>query len=515
MPSRILALFLATSLAAGAHAQAGGEAATAPQPAATPAEALPPPPSADDWKTFARQDIEAAYSTYRAIHPGMLDPANPGFPRLLEQARAQGLAEAEQVNRHGAYSRALAAFSAVLNDGHAVAVANPIPPHWQPPVQAEWPGFLPVWRDGVLVVGEAGPASPVPVGTRILACDGLAIREFLIQRLRSRYLRGGEEGQFWDKAPFAFWTAATTPNRAQSCRMRTPDGAERDVPINWIPAPEDWIQRYTLAVQGDRLPIGLTEPRPGIFLIALQDFQPNDEGMAAYRRLFAEVERRRAELSGARAVVLDLRNNNGGNSSWPQRLAERIWGKAEVDGAMDRYFAGTEVWWRPVDETLAQLQPYADMARRQGEADSAARQDAFIATLAAARDRGQPWHVEKFGDLALRDRDLRPRATSFRAPVYVITPGRCASACLDALDIFTRFERVKLIGAPTSGDSTYMQIWMKDLPSGRGRLVVPVKVWVNRPRGNGEIYQPSIVMSGMDWSTPAFLDRIERDLPRR
>jgi len=57
-----------------------------------------------------------------------------------------------------------------------------------------------------------------------------------------------------------------------------------------------------------------------------------------------------------------------------------------------------------------------------------------------------------------------------------------------------------------------MEVRTPDLPSGHGRLVVPMKIWAHRPRGNGEIYQPHILMNGFVWSTEAFLDRIERDL---
>lgn len=99
-------------------------------------------------------------------------------------------------------------------------------------------------------------------------------------------------------------------------------------------------------------------------------------------------------------------------------------------------------------------------------------------------------------------------------PVYVITPGRCASACLDALDTFKRFTNVKLIGAPTSADSTYMEVRVAPLPSGQGSAIIPVKMWVGRPRAAGEVYRPYIEMDDADWSTANFLERIERDLGR-
>ncbi|HEY0112792.1 MAG TPA: S41 family peptidase [Allosphingosinicella sp.] len=444
----------------------------------------------------------------------MLDPANPGFAELLERARAAGLEAAKKADSHGTYSTALATFSAELNEGHAQAFALPLPTGLAPPVKAEWPGFLPVWRQGALVVRDAAPDSPVPTGTRILSCDGIGIRDFLSQRLRTRYIRPREEGQFWSRGPLAFYTAPTSTTRARECRVSTPDGAERDLKLTWSEAPANWRERFNFALSGDRLPIGLTEPRTGLFHVALPDFQPDDKGAETYKAMFEQIDKQHARLSAGRAVVLDLRYNNGGSSSWSYKLARRLWGDAEVDGAMERYFAGTEIWWRPTEETIAHLRENAALARRRGETQSAERQEKFVAEMEATRERNQPFHIQKFGALPMSERSMAPVKGKLAAPVYVIMPGYCASACLDALDVFTRFEGVKLVGAPTSGDSTYMEVRLQDLPSGRGRLVVPVKVWVHRPRGNGEVYQPHIAMNGLDWSTAAFLDRIEKDLAR-
>jgi hypothetical protein len=496
---------------------AEGGAQTNPAPAQNPVPKPEPPPSPDQWKAFARQDVQAAYDVYKEQHPGMLDPANPGFPALLERARADGLEAADQADSYGTYSAALSIFSAVLNDGHAQAFALPLPPgeaSQLPPVRAEWPGFLPVWRKGALVARDVGPTSPVPMGTRILACNGMPIREFVAMRLRGQ-LRPREEGQFWSRSPRAFYASPTSTTRARSCLFRTPDGAEREVQIPWSPAPPNWNQIFRMAIMGDRMPIGLTEPQPGIFHIALPDFQPDDEGRAAYRSLFEQLRSRFQELSRARAVILDLRHNNGGSSSWSRQVAEHLWGEKEVGEARSQYFAGTEVWWRPIEANISAMKEYAAQARQRGDIQDADSRDRFIAQLEADRAKGANFTVEKVGTLPLTARETRPRRSRLRAPVYVVTPGDCASACADALDVFTRFEAVKLIGAPSSGDSTYMDIRLQDLPSGRGRLVVPMKVWVHRPRGNGQVYEPHITMEGPDWTTAAFVAAVERDLERR
>jgi len=81
--------------------------------------------------------------------------------------------------------------------------------------------------------------------------------------------------------------------------------------------------------------------------------------------------------------------------------------------------------------------------------------------------------------------DLPGDPAPFTRPLYVIVPGNCASACLDAIDYFKLFPNTKLVGAPSSADSTYMEVRLVVLPGGLGRVVVPTKLYVNRPRGNG------------------------------
>jgi hypothetical protein len=146
--------------------------------------------------------------------------------------------------------------------------------------------------------------------------------------------------------------------------------------------------------------------------------------------------------------------------------------------------------------------------RGQDQAEFADMVDKIGAGLRKAGTRGEPFYIQPNEGAPAP----APPPTDFAAPVYVITPGRCASACLDALDIFTRFPNVRLIGAPTSGDTTYMETRSADLPSGHGRIVVPVKLWAGRPRGTGEYYSPHIPVNDLDWSTVTFLDRIETDL---
>ncbi|MBC8794234.1 MAG: hypothetical protein C6Y20_21825 [Tagaea sp. CACIAM 22H2] len=245
----------------------------------------------------------------------------------------------------------------------------------------------------------------------------------------------------------------------------------------------------------------------------MPDFSPDEAGAAAYQALFAELEARADALRGARAVVLDLRHNNGGSSLWSLRIAERLWGKPAVESARQRAGAKTKVLWRPTPGNLAEVRSFGDLIRAQGDAATAALIDAFVPMFEQAVARGDTWLEEP--DEASSGEPAGEAAPLLTVPVYVVVPGQCASACLDAIDVFKLFANTKLIGAPSSADSTYMEVRTPELPSGMARAIIPMKVYVDRPRGNGEHYEPDIVMRDFDWSTGNFLRRIEDDLARR
>ncbi len=465
-----------------------------------------------DWGVIARQDVEAAYELYVENHPGMHDPGNPGFPEQLKKARDAALAVAAMAHDREGYSRALARFTGELGDGHAQVYAPA--PEGEAPRTRLWPGFVAAWRGEQMIVHRAAPDFPVPSGSAILSCGGAPVPELVSRRLMGA-LRAREAGQWWSRAPQAFMAfEGYTDDAPRSCRFRTPAGDVRDLELTWVPAPSDHSKWMTSATDGERTAIGLSQPRQGIFLIGMPTFGPDPDEVKAYRSLFESLGEKRAELKGARAVVIDLRHNNGGSSTWSREAVRKLWGKEIVDHRLEDFLKEVRIWWRASEGNTAYMKEMEDNLRADGNADVADAVHEIGAGMKAALANGEKFYVEG------EEKDSQPAAgplspTDFTVPVYVITPGRCASACLDAIDAFKLFSNVKLIGAPTSADSTYMEVRRAALPSGEGMIVIPNKVWMHRPRGSGEFYTPDIEMTAADWSTAAFLDRIEADLSRR
>ena len=79
----------------------------------------------------------------------------------------------------------------------------------------------------------------------------------------------------------------------------------------------------------------------------------------------------------------------------------------------------------------------------------------------------------------------------FHGKVVLVTDEHCASACLDFADLVRSVPGAIHMGQATSADTLYMDIGRVALPSGN-HLVIPLKVWRNRLRGNNEVLQPDV-----------------------
>lgn len=445
------------------------------------------------WPRRAHQDIAAAYDAYAANHPGMHDRANPGFPARL--AAARDAAWKVDVRDHAGYVEALGVFNAELADGHARLVAR----HALGPSFVLWPGFVAAWRGDALYVHDAGPGAPAPVGARITACNGTPIATFLEQRLHARDFRPKEAGQWWLRAPRAF---TTTPDTLLGHPERcTFDG--REVTLAWTDAPSDLEARIARATDGERTEIGITEPRPGIFLVGMPTFAPaGPDGYEAYRDLRIAIVGQHRELAAARAIILDLRHNDGEDKMYGIDVGAALWGTSATFARSFLHDPKLHVGWRASPDNIG----YLTELRAKSSPASADTLAWIVDQMREANARG-----EAFYD-APPTASVVPPPTDLHTPVYVITSGRCATGCLDVLDVATQFPGTKRIGAPTSADSTYGEVRQLPLPSGEATATIPMKLYAERARRAGEVYRPDIEVDDLDWSTKTFLDRIERDL---
>lgn len=475
--------------------------------AAGVAMAAEPPQTPEQWQHAAVADIEAAYQLTLDNHPGTYDPANPGFATHLAEARKLGLQLATQVRDGAGYQAALAGFNAAIHDGHAgVEFTRPLAAQWR------WPGFVAAWRGDSMYVYATVPGGPV-AGSKIEQCDGQAVAKLAETNVFAYQGRSEERGSWWITAREVFTDAGNPFIKLPSVCSFSKDGKRFSMTLAWSPIDNDMLRWRQQSYNGDVLPVGLTEPRPHLYWAAMPNFQPDEPQRAAYRAMYEALRLHPGRYQQADAVVIDLRGNHGGSSLWSQDFARALWGDDAVAQHERANLSQQQVWWRASSGNVAHVRWLAGMLDGQGRADIAAGVREVAKQMQLALERGDKFFVT--GDKKPPVAAAELQASAFNRPVYVIVPGQCASACLDALDVFTMFPNTKLIGAPSSADSTYMEVRYQLLDSGLVRVVIPNKVYVGRPRASGQFYSPQIEVNDLEWSTENFVKVIEADLKTR
>jgi hypothetical protein len=438
-------------------------------------------------------------------HPGVVDPDNPGFVKQLTAARDRARRLANDATDATRYELSLVSFSTALNDGHARIFIKDRSA--MPTASTRWPGFITVWRGDGLYVYRSMP-NVAPEGARIVSCDGIPIRKLIERNVFAFGGRVKELGQWWTLAqrvlidtnnPFI-----TLPSK---CAFAT-DHGQQTRELSWSTPPDNTFATWrTQSLYGERFPIGLTD-HDGIYWIAMPTFYPDETERVAYKQLAIDMQNKHAQIMNARAVVLDLRYNQGGSSSWSYDVAKQLWGNEPTDARVTNYFRGVDIWWRVSKGNADYMAATIEEFRKHGEDIS--EWESIMTEMRAGLPKKQRFVVRHEGDPTAPP--AIEQASDFTRPVYVIVPGQCASACLDALDLFTRFPGVKLIGAPSSADSTYLETRTELLPSKIAAVTIPLKIWVHRPRASGQFYRPDIEVNDLEWSTAAFVAAVERDL---
>nr|WP_241232313.1 S41 family peptidase [Pseudoalteromonas sp. Xi13] len=238
----------------------------------------------------------------------------------------------------------------------------------------------------------------------------------------------------------------------------------------------------------------------------MPSFSSTEKQTAAYNKVFEKIQQQRGKLLTAKAVVLDLRHNQGGSSYWSSQIAKELWGKKIVEQKVNNTYQNTQVWWRASKDNTDHVVSLLEVVKNQPELLKIFKITA--AGMALSLKSGDPFYVEQETNMP-NNIPQKPLTSDFKSKVFVIVPPQCASACLDALDKFKLFENTTLFGAPSSADSLYMEVRLADLPSGLGKVIVPNKVYVNRARGAGDFYKPDVAYNGIDWTTNVLLEQIK------
>lgn len=481
-------LVLAAVLAAAPLAAAQERAAAPAQPA-TP----------EGWRELALSDLAAARDILQTQTPIPYDSENPTYPAWLSEGYTRAAALAEQARDAQGHFYALAYYFNGFRDPHI-----DVNPTAELPAPA-WPGFVAASREGGAVVtmrDEGDPDAP-PLGAQILSCDGQTLASLAEGRLFP-YVLNASLALDRRRAVTRLFLDRSIPNAPgpASCRISV-NGEEREIALRWraLPEPADaYWSAYTSASSGPAAEWGVSEPAPGVFWIGVPTFSSGADTAPRLAALVEAISARAVEMRNARAIVIDVRGNGGGNSMWADRIAEAVFGRAVARRAAGASSTRSAIDWRASNENIAYWETWmSDVAAAEFGPDAVRQIQGVVRGLRSRLGADPPiWrqgssNPSPSGGLTMR----RPRGPSpIAARVYLLSNGTCGSSCLNFADTVLFVPGVQLIGSATSGDGPYMEVRDVTLPSGLATVTLPQKVWRGMGRGPLEAYQPDVAYDG-------------------
>lgn len=495
-------LLLAASALALAMTSASASAQTPPASPLTEAR---------DWSAVLKQDAQALHDVILDSHPGTVDPLNPAFRGRVEAGLVEANRRAALTTDASGWWWAMRAYVAAFDDGH-VQISMQVPGGF--PIR--WPGFLTVFKDADQVVADrdASDASTPPLGARLIDCDDVLAAQLAQARIgefRGRWFLQSQHDQFGD------WMFLNASNPWQTemrqCRFDI-GGQTRTYGLNWrLADAADLNARRLKLAQRAHNGFNITRQDDGGYWLSMPSFNasPDSEAYAGLTALLAEAANREADLHAAPYVVLDLRGNGGGSSHWSQMLALTLWGEPWIRANLEQTVEAVE--WRPSKDNIASLEAFREEIRQGGgSADMIQWADKAITGMTQARAAGLAYWRDGDPVEEVEQTGAAPSNPN-KGRIYVLTDSACASACLDAVDLWKAVGAVQ-VGRETSADTVYMEVRNAALPSGLAEIGVPMKVYRGRVRGNNEPQLPSHLFHG-DMSDTAALAAWIRELNSR
>jgi hypothetical protein len=448
------------------------------------------------WQRLARADIEAVHDTIEHAHPGAVDSLNPGFRVGTEDGYHEALGLLSGVYDYNSLLDAVRYYVTGFQDGHLRYSDNAraARTHNGPILVTGWK-VEPI--DGQYVVTKAWedfPSELPPVGSRLIQCDGQDPETLYRERI----------APFYDRRPFAVDKAEiasmlTFPmlrgNEIKDCSFSVLPGEFVKLKVAYIPEP--LMEAFSFMAPTVRRPHRTNDFSfdNGVLWMHAANFNLHEEDAKALDATIAKIR----QLKGVRTIVFDTRGNGGGDSSVGGRIFEAATGDLDFDAHGIERLPRVYAQWRVSDVSVASAAEQVQRAKEvYGPKSSRAVSDqAFLDELTRERARGQQWHEQweksKWGYRIDRDEIIRRhgKLKRFSGNVVLITDSHCGSACLDFADLVRLVPGALHVGKTTSADSVYIDTGWLRMPSGNG-LIMPLKVWRNRLRGNNESLVPDV-----------------------
>lgn len=442
------------------------------------------------WRLLAEGDARAALELIERNHPGA-DPLlrDAAFLERLSVAKSHMEERLPQVDSYPAYNALMSGLATDFGDRHVWST-----PLVQLPYRA-WAGIILSRRSGKWVVGahERTADDPDLTGHRLASCDGTEAEKWGKERIGLFRGNPNVEAQLAENAAWLLVRDGNPFLRSpKSCVFEEPAGERNEIGLDWRQTTLTDIEPFIERAEGAKPTAGLgVKPFAGGYWIHLETLEP---GAA---RVVAEVAAIEMELRASPMVVLDLRGNGGGDSSYAEAIAKTLAGGKAVDETERPSAKCRGSFWRVSPGNLEMLRGWRDQLT-----GADAQSFAYVSGLAQDMEAGlaegrafAPALPDCAGEpstQAKAELNKKP-ALGMRGRLVLVTDRSCFSSCLVTTDLFRRLGAVH-VGEATDVSTRYMEVRQEVLPSGIRTFSTLQKVALGLEDFGP--YEPAIVYPG-------------------
>ncbi len=186
--------------------------------------------------------------------------------------------------------------------------------------------------------------------------------------------------------------------------------------------------------------------------------------------------------SSIQDYIIDIRGNTGGNSLYVDRFMQSVYNREMMNYIYYKKFKNVSIHWRNSPDVIKRMRYNYDKYGDETKLE-------FINILKTTE---QPiWSINMDTPKTVP----YPNDILKGKNIYIVIDRDNASSALDLIDMFklSHSNHTYLVGEePTNYDTDYMDTMTFRLPSKNGELVIPMRKFEGRFRGNKDRYFPDI-----------------------
>lgn len=435
----------------------------------------------NSWQQLASKDLEAMKSIISHAHPGMVDPQNPDFASLMEKSFQAAKSKVSEVNSYEGYAALINYFAASFNDWHLTVEPT------VKKVDLLWPRFIVSYRKDNVEIAYVDPLLEnvlPPVGTRLIAVDGVPVEKALLDRIAPYYTYTDDLHSKMNLMPFLL----VDDGNPFVPTLKTCDfdyqGYRLSINLQWESISNYEFSKLLKSTQSKKeLSYAIRELADKGIWISIPSFKPLSNQNKNDLNLIIQ---KTANFRDRPYIVIDFRGNSGGNGLYILALIKSLWGNQYADWIREN--KSDYVEWRT---SLYAEELVENMLKNTFVLGISAQQEQSLseelAKLKIARQNGEDFFHHPFAK-----KEATPEKLN-KAKVFVLTDGFCGSACARFLDYLLPHSEILHVGQATGKEGLYTHVHQVLLPSTLTTFGVPTKVLRNLSRGNYEAYTPQYV----------------------